>query len=93
MFTKAVPIAIALAVVSWVTPVSAEIIEGFPDTIVCRIGPERTVGYLHKVNDDGSAVYMTLGKAFATVTPDGIVHREGAEDCDGKSLDDLREDS
>jgi hypothetical protein len=70
----------------------AGIIEGFPDVVICRAGEMRTIGYLHRVMDDGSAVYMALGGEFATVTPDRILHREGASDCNGKSLDQLERD-
>ncbi|MEP0322709.1 hypothetical protein [Bauldia litoralis] len=84
---------LALAATCGVSTASADIIEGYPDTLVCRIGAERIVGYLHKVNDDGSAIYLTLAQAFATVTPDGVVHRDGANDCDGKTLEELRGNS
>jgi hypothetical protein len=70
----------------------ASMVEGFPDIVICRAGDIRTIGYLHRVMDDGSAVYMALGGEFATVTPDGVLHREGAEDCDGKSLEQLEQD-
>ena len=74
------------------TPAVASMIEGFPDVVICRAGAMRTIGYLHRVLDDGSAVYMALGGEFATVTPDRILHRDGAEDCDGKSLEQLERD-
>jgi hypothetical protein len=32
---------------------------------------------------------MALGGEFATVTPDGVLHREGAADCNGKTLEEL----
>ena len=71
---------------------AAGIIEGYPDVIVCRTSDARVVGYLHRVFDDGSAVYMGLAGGFATVTPDGVLHRDGAMDCDGKTLKQLEED-
>ncbi|MCP4382963.1 MAG: hypothetical protein GY798_16340 [Hyphomicrobiales bacterium] len=74
------------------TPAAAEIIEGYPDVVVCRSQDARTAVYLHQVRDDGSAVYMTLGEGFATVSPDGIFSREGAKDCDGKTLEQLEKD-
>ena len=73
-------------------PALAATIEGYPDVVICRSGDKRTVTYLHRVNDDGSATYMTLGDQFATVTPDGIFRRDGAADCDGKSLEQLEQD-
>lgn len=94
MFVKSIRSAVVLLTMCGMSSAAlADLIEGYPDTIVCRIGPDRIVGYLHKVNDDGSAVYMALSRNFATVTPDGVVHRDGAEDCDGKTLDELRDDS
>ncbi len=71
---------------------AAAIIDGYPDVVICRAGDFRVIGYLHRVNDDKSAIYMTLGEQFATVTPDGIFHRDGIPDCDGKSLQQLEED-
>lgn len=73
-------------------PAVAEIVEGYPDAIVCRTAGMFVVGYLHRVGDDGTATYMTLGDQFATVSPDGIFHRDGTADCDGKSLEQLRQD-
>ena len=73
-------------------PSVAEIIEEYPDVMVCRVGEHRVVAYLHLVHDDGSAVYMTVGRASATVTPDGVFQREGAADCDGKTLDQMEQD-
>jgi hypothetical protein len=73
-------------------PAAAAIIDGYPDVVVCRSGDFQAIAYLHRVNDDKSAIYMTLGEQFATVTPDGIFHRDGVPDCDGKSLQQLEQD-
>jgi hypothetical protein len=82
----------SLLALPFATPAAASMIEGFPDVVICRAGDMQTVGYLHRVMDDGSAVYMALGGEFATVTPDRILHREGASNCDGKSLEQLEQD-
>lgn len=37
-------------------------------------------------------MFTALGEEFATVPPDRILHREGASDCNGKSLDQLKRD-
>jgi hypothetical protein len=45
------------------------------------------------VRDDGSAIYKPLAAAnYATLSPDHVFHLEGAKDCDGKSLDQLKKD-
>jgi hypothetical protein len=74
------------------TPALAEMIDGYPDAIVCQFTDFRSIGYLHRVNDDGSALYMTLGQEIAQVSADGVFHREGAKDCDGKTLEQLEDD-
>lgn len=84
---------VAPFVLAWAfsLPAAAGMVEGYPDVVICRSGEMRTIGYLHRIMDDGSAVYMmALGGEFATVTPDRILHREGASDCDGKSLEQLQ---
>ena len=83
-------IGVALSVAA--TPALAEMIDGYPDAIVCRVSDFRSIGYLHRVNDDGSALYMTPGQELAQVTPDGVFHRQGAKDCDGKTLKQLEAD-
>ena len=63
------------------------------DAIVCRALDTRAVTYIAQVKDHDSAVYKTLGgDAYATVTPDRVFHRTGAKDCDGETLDQLRQD-
>jgi hypothetical protein len=74
------------------TDAKAEIFKGYPDVIVCRVNNTQAAVYIANVNDDGSAVYKTLGDAFATVTADRVFHREGAKDCDGKTIDQLKKD-
>ena len=74
-------------------PAAAELVKGYPEAIICKTVDYRALVYLDRVNADGSAVYMALGgSAFATVTPDGVLHHEGAKDCDGKTLDQLEKD-
>jgi hypothetical protein len=54
------------------TVARAEIFEGYPDVIICRGANMRAVGYIDQVRDDGTTVYMTLGKSYGTVTPDHV---------------------
>ena len=67
----------------------ARIFEGYPDALICRAPGIVGVAYISGLKSDKSAVYATFGEAYFTVTPDGVVHREGAKDCDGKTLEQL----
>ena len=68
----------------------AGIFEDFPDVILCKIDGGTLVVYLDRALDDGGAIYKGLGGSFATVDADGVFHRENQQDCDGKTLDELR---
>ena len=70
----------------------AEMFKGFPDVIVCRVQNAQVPAFIAIVRDDGSAVYKALGGASANVTKDRVLHREGAKDCDGKTIDQLVKD-
>ena len=74
------------------TAAHAEIFEGYPDAIICRTAKLRGVFYIDVVKDDGSAVYSTPGRTSAKVTPDHVFHREGIKDCDGKTLEQLKQE-
>lgn len=74
------------------TPAQAKIFEGYPDAIVCRIADKQAVVYISILQDDGSAVYETLSKEVARVTPDRVFHRPNAKDCDGKTLEQLQQE-
>ncbi|MCB1486200.1 MAG: hypothetical protein KDJ88_01955 [Bauldia sp.] len=89
---RRVAASIGVTLALFATPALAEMIDGYPDAIVCHVSDFRSIGYLHRVNDDGSAIYMTLGQELARVTADGVFHREGAKDCDGKTLKQLEAD-
>jgi hypothetical protein len=82
---------VATALISASTTGHAEIFEGFPDAIVCRLAHIQAVHYIAFLKDDGSAIYMTLANRNATVTPDHVFHRPGAQDCDGKTLEQLKQ--
>ena len=74
------------------TAAQAEIFEGYPDAIVCRIADKQAVVYISVFYDDGSAVYEALSKEVAKVTPDHVFHRSNAKDCDGKTLEQLKQE-
>src|SRR5262249_48904860 len=81
---------IAVASVLAAAPPIAEILKGYPDAIICRAGDSRVVAYLASVKDDGSAIYRPpLAEFYITVTPDHILHHQGTDDCNGKSIDQL----
>jgi hypothetical protein len=86
-------LALVMSASLWVeTAAHAEIFEDYPDAIICRGAKLRAVLYIDHVKDDGSAVYSTLGNAPGTVTPDHVFHREGNKDCDGKTLEQLKQE-
>jgi hypothetical protein len=74
------------------TAAQAEIFEGYPDAIVCRSADRQVVVYIDVIKDDGSAIYKTLGNDVAQVTPDHVFHRLNAKDCDGKTLEQLKQE-
>jgi hypothetical protein len=74
------------------TAAQAEIFEGYPDAIICRSADKQAVVYIDVVKDDGSAIYGTLSNEFVQVTPDRVFHRLNAKDCDGKTLEQLKQE-
>lgn len=68
-----------------------------PAAIMCYAQPDQSwrIGYLHRVNKNGDALYITPdGKLSATVNAKGVVaapnNRAAGVDCYGKTLDELR---
>jgi hypothetical protein len=82
---------VAAALFSASTAAQAEIFEGFPDAIVCRFAHLQAVHYIAFLKDDGSAIYLTAANRNGTVTPDHVFHSPGAQDCDGKSPEELKQ--
>jgi hypothetical protein len=69
----------------------------FPAAIICYARADQSwrVGYLHRINKNGDATYMTPdGRLSATVNAKGVVaaptNRPAGVDCYGKTLDELR---
>ena len=79
-------------VMALVGSANAAMLDGYPDVIICQVTDFKELSYLHRVNEDGSAMYMTLGQQLATLTSDGTFQREGVPDCNGKSLEQLEKD-
>jgi hypothetical protein len=65
-------------------------IENLPHALICAKGEVTVIGYLTRIDADGSAVYMTLNSVFVTVSPDGTVGDRSAGTCSGKTLAELR---
>src|SRR5262245_41203431 len=92
MFAAAIIGLVVSVTFSAATTAKAEIFEGYPDAIICRLADLHAVHYIGFLKNDGSAIYMTTANRNATVTPDHVFHRPGAQDCDGKTLDQLKQD-
>lgn len=82
---------LAIAASSFFFSARAEIIPGYPDIIICTTPVASFIFHLQRVENDGSATYMTE-KAIVSVGSDGIFRRDGENDCDGKSLETLKRD-
>ncbi len=81
---------LALAVTT-ASAARADFVEGYPDVIVCEVWSGKVLLYLTHVTADGGAIY-TVGREGVKVGPDRVFRRENAQDCDGKTLEQLREE-
>ena len=84
---------LSVSVLSVATVASAQEnnpIGGLPQALICTKDSVTVVGYLARINADGSAVYMTPSNIVVEVSPDGIVDNRADGTCAGKSLDELR---
>lgn len=68
-----------------------------PAAIMCYASADQSwrIGYLYKINNDGSAIYMAPnGNLAATLDSNGVLlppkDRPAGLDCYGKTLDELR---
>lgn len=70
--------------------------EELPLALICKAPNGMAfLGYLNRVNPDGTAVYGTvLGDRFAVVDPNGLISvselAAGSGSCDGRTIDELR---
>ncbi|MGI9520441.1 MAG: hypothetical protein ACR2PG_02220 [Hyphomicrobiaceae bacterium] len=53
----------------------AEIIRGYPDALVCQVENFKVIIYIHRIQEDGSAIFMTQGGEFVQWKKDGTVIR------------------
>jgi hypothetical protein len=95
MRAKSILFALVTATVMSLPPAAAGLLEGVPDAIVCDFENGKLVVYVARRLADGSTQYEALEREFMTViTVDaqGILHWENRPGCDGKSVDQLREE-
>jgi uncharacterized protein YdaL len=84
----------ALVLVMTGRPTNAEILQGVPDVIVCDVGKGKIVVYVARRLDDGSTLYEALEREFVaevTIDTNGVIHWENQPSCDGKSVQQLRD--
>jgi len=95
MTARSILFACAVAMLTLLRPAAAGLLEGVPDVIVCDLGKGKLVVYVARRLDDGSTLYESLEREFMTVITidaQGILHWENRPGCDGKSVDQLREE-
>lgn len=87
--------ACALVMLLPLRPAAAGLLEGVPDAIVCDFEDGKLVVYVARRLADGSTLYESLQREFMTVITidaQGILHWDNRPGCDGKSVDQLREE-
>jgi hypothetical protein len=93
-----VAVVIAPMLLSFTTIVQAQTAPpNLPAAIMCYAAADQSwrIGYLYKINNDGSAIYMAPnGNLAATLDAKGVLlepkDRPAGLDCYGKTLDELR---
>ncbi len=85
------PLVSVLCLIIFPSPSYPGVVEGFPDMIVCnKAGGGKVVLTIMQTFADGSAAYRGRGNNVAIVGADSVIRREGAADCNGKTLEQLR---
>jgi hypothetical protein len=78
----------------------AGVFSGRPDVLVCSVNDpidvqpwDQFVFYVSARLEDGSVLYksLTSNPVLITITAEGIVDAKNLEDCDGKTVEALRE--
>ncbi len=79
----------------------AGVFTGLPDVLVCSVDDpsevqpwDQFVFYVSGRLEDGGVLYksLTSNPVLITITPDGRVEAENLEDCDGKTVAELRDE-
>ena len=89
-------VAAVLAVSAISTPTTATAqndttIGNLPHARICAKDGVTVVGYLTRINADGSAVYMSPSGILVEVSAEGVVDNRAGGTCSGKSLAELRD--
>jgi hypothetical protein len=95
MTARSILFACAVAMIMALRPAAAGLLGDVPDGIVCAVGTGKLVVYVARRLDDGSTLYESLEREFMTVItidPKGVLHWDNRPDCDGKSVDQLRQE-
>jgi hypothetical protein len=95
MTAKSILLACALTCILSLRPAAAGLLEGVPDAIVCDFESGKVVVYVTRRLADGSTQYESLERAFMTditIDAQGILHWQNRPGCDGKSVDQLRDE-
>lgn len=94
MTVRSILLACALVLVATGRPASAEVLQGVPDVIACDLEQGKIVVYVARRLNDGSTLYESLEReymAVITIDANGILHWQNQPSCDGKSVQQLRE--
>jgi hypothetical protein len=95
MTARPILFACALATFLSLRPAAAGMLERVPDALVCDFENGKLVVYVARRMADGSTLYEALEREFMTVITidaQGILHWENLPSCDGKTVDQLREE-
>ena len=95
MTARSILFACAVAMILSLRPAAPGLLEGVPDAIVCDFESGKLVVYVARRLEDGSTLYESLEREFMTVITidaQGILQWENRPGCDGKSIDQLREE-
>ena len=93
-------LACAVCILALAPSAHAGVFGGAPDAIVCSVDDpidvqpwDKLVFYVSARLENGGILYKTLtsNPVLVTVDPDGRLQAKNLADCDGKSVDELRE--
>ena len=85
---------LAASVIGTATTASAQdsaTIGSLPHALFCGKEGVTVVGYLARVNADGSAIYMSPSDILVEVSAKGVVDNRSGGTCSGKTLAELRD--
>jgi hypothetical protein len=76
-------------------PAAASLLGDVPDALVCDVGKGKLVVYVARRLDDGSTLYESLEREFSiviTIDAQGVLHWANNASCDGKTVEQLRDE-